>query len=421
MHAKGTSEKKIGEILVAYQIIDEEQLKHALKVQTQSGERLGSVLHDLGYVKMDSLLEFLGKQLGVPPLNLYRHVIDPAVLNLLPFEKIKTYEALPVAANAKSIALAMSDPNNIVARHELEFYLGRSIKPVVVPYFQLAAAINFINSKGGKLDEPLVGADVEKYGRGGHQKIEAVTLSQMFYRLVKENGSDLLLSAGAPPSMKINNEVKRLSNSFLSPEQVHYFACQLMSPDQKEEFERAKELDFAYNVPNIGRFRINIFQQRNSVSIAARHFKDYIPTLEQLGLPSWLEDFALKTQGLILITGPTGHGKTTTLAAMIDIINRKRKCNIITIEDPIEYRHKHKASNINQREVGVDTHSFHDGLKRIFRQAPDVIVIGEMRDPESFAFYFTIAVIKSIAKFAKHFFQRSQVRASGVEGTGKGL
>ena len=385
MHHKGNSEKKIGEILVAYQIIDEEQLKHALKVQTQSGERLGSVLHDLGYVKMDSLLEFLGKQLGVPPLNLYRHVIDPAVLNLLPFEKIKAYEALPVAANANSIALAMSDPNNIVARHELEFYLGRSIKPVVVPYFQLAAAINFINSKGGKLDEPLVGADVEKYGRGGHQKIEAVTLSQMFYRLVNENGSDLLLSAGAPPSMKINNELKRLSNSFLSPEQIHYFACQLMSPDQKEEFERAKELDFAYNVPNIGRFRINIFQQRHSVSIAARHFKDYIPTLDQLGLPSWLEDFALKTQGLILITGPTGHGKTTTLAAMIDIINRKRKCNIITIEDPIEYRHKHKASNINQREVGVDTHSFHDGLKRIFRQAPDVIVIGEMRDPESFA------------------------------------
>jgi len=385
MHHKGNSEKKIGEILVAYQIIDEEQLKHALKVQTQSGERLGSVLHDLGYVKMDSLLEFLGKQLGVPPLNLYRHVIDPAVLNLLPFEKIKAYEALPVAANANSIALAMSDPNNIVARHELEFYLGRSIKPVVVPYFQLAAAINFINSKGGKLDEPLVGADVEKYGRGGHQKIEAVTLSQMFYRLVNENGSDLLLSAGAPPSMKINNELKRLSNSFLSPEQIHYFACQLMSPDQKEEFERAKELDFAYNVPDLGRFRINIFQQRHSVSIAARHFKDYIPTLEQLGLPSWLEDFALKTQGLILITGPTGHGKTTTLAAMIDIINRKRKCNIITIEDPIEYRHKHKASNINQREVGVDTHSFHDGLKRIFRQAPDVIVIGEMRDPESFA------------------------------------
>lgn len=385
MNTKGMNEKKIGELLVAYQIINEEQLSHALKVQSQSGGRLGSVLLDLGYVQMDKMLEFLGKQLGVPPLNLFRHEIPPEVLKLVPFEKIKAFEVLPVAAKANYVALAMSNPNNIAIRDELEFSLGRTIKPVVVPYFQLAAAINYLNEKGGKIDGPLKGMDIEKHGRGIHHKVEMETLTQMFYRLVNENASDLFLSAGAPPSMKINNELKRLSNSFLSPEQIQDFASQLMSPDQKEEFERSKELDFAHNVDNLGRFRINIFQQRNSVSIAVRHFKDYIPTLEQLGLPSWLEDFALKTQGLILITGPTGHGKTTTLASMIDIINRKRKCNIITIEDPIEYRHRHKASNINQREVGVDTHSFHDGLKRIFRQAPDVIVIGEMRDPESFA------------------------------------
>jgi len=385
MYAKVMHDKKIGEILVAHKIINEEQLQHALKVQTQSGGRLGSVLLELGYVQIDKLLDILGRQLGARPLNLYRHVIEPDVLNLIPFEKIKALEVLPVAAKANSIALAMSDTNNIVLRDELEFFLGRSITPVVVPYFQLCAAIGYLNEKGGKLDGPLRGKDVEEYGKGIHQKVESENLTQMFYRMVKENASDLFLSAGAPPSLKINNELKRLSNTFLSPEQIQEFASQLLSPDQKEEFERSKELDFAHNVPDLGRFRINIFQQRNSVSIAARHFKDYIPTLEQLGLPSWVEDFALKSQGLILITGPTGHGKTTTLAAMIDIINRKRKCNIITIEDPIEYRHRHKASNINQREVGVDTHSFHDGLKRIFRQAPDVIVIGEMRDPESFA------------------------------------
>jgi len=385
MNEKGLSEKKIGDILVAYQIINEDQLKHALKVQTQSGGRLGSILFNLDYVKMDALLDFLGRQLGFPSMNLYKHDIEPAVLNLLPFDKIKAYEVIPVAASAKSIVLAMSNPNNIAVRGELEFSLGKSIKPVIVPFFQLATAINYIEAKGGTLKQILHGTHLEEYGKRGHQKVEASTLSQMFHSLVKENASDLFLSAGAPPSLKKNNELKRLSTSFLLPEEVHNFACKLMTADQKEEFERSKELDFAYNVPNLGRFRINIFQQRNSVSIAVRHFKDYIPSLEQLGLPAWLEDYALKTQGLILITGPTGHGKTTTLAAMIDIINRKRKCNIITIEDPIEYRHKHKSSNINQREVGVDTHSFHDGLKRIFRQAPDVIVIGEMRDPESFA------------------------------------
>ena len=385
MDDKGISEQKTGGILVAHRIINEDQLKHALKVQTQSGGRLGSILLELGYLQMDALLEILGKKLGFPSMNLYKHVIEPAVLNLLPFEKMKAHEVLPVAASAKSIALVMANPDDIVARDELEFYLGRSIKPVVVPFYQLATAINYIDAKGGKLNQPLRGIDLEEYGKRGHHKIEAATLNQMFFRLVKENASDLFLAAGAPPSLKINNELRRLSNSVLSPEEVNDFACQIMSQDQKEEFERSKELDFAYNVPDLGRFRINIFQQRNSLSIAARHFKEYIPNLEQLGLPAWLEEFALKSQGLILITGPTGHGKTTTLASMIDIINRKRKCNIITIEDPIEYRHKHKASNINQREVGVDTHSFHDGLKRIFRQAPDVIVIGEMRDPESFA------------------------------------
>lgn len=133
--------------------------------------------------------------------------------------------------------------------------------------------------------------------------------------------------------------------------------------------------------------------QRNSISITARHILEIIKKIEELGLPPWIEEFSLKTQGLILISGPTGHGKTTTVAAMVDIINTKRRCNIVTIEDPIEFLHKHKASNVNQREVGVDTASFREGLKHIFRQAPDVIVIGEMRDPESFAIALQAAEI----------------------------
>ena len=385
MDDKHISETKIGDICVAHQIITEDQLQKALKVQMQSGGRLGSILLDLGFVQIDSLLDILGKQLGFPTLNLYKHEIDPSILNLLPFEMIKSYEVLPISVRNNFIYLAMTTPNNIAVTHELEFYLGKHIKPVVAPAYQIASAIDYIEAKGGKLSKPLCGKDLETFGKQGQQQVETLTLKKMFYLLVKENASDLFLSAGVPPSLKKNNELKRLSTSFLSPEEIYNFACQLMSADQKEEFERTKELDFAYNAGELGRFRINIFQQRNSVSIAIRHFKDYIPSLEKLGLPTWLEEFALKTQGLILITGPTGHGKTTTLASLIDVINRKRKCNIITIEDPIEYRHKHKASNVNQREVGIDTNSFHDGLKRIFRQAPDVIVIGEMRDPESFA------------------------------------
>jgi twitching motility protein PilT len=134
-----------------------------------------------------------------------------------------------------------------------------------------------------------------------------------------------------------------------------------------------------------------MYQQRHSVSFAARIIIEVIPSIKELLLPEWITDFALKVQGFILIAGPTGHGKTTTMAALIDIINSKRKCNIVSLEDPIEYLHTHKKSNINQREIGIDTESFAIGLKHVFRQDPDVIVIGEMRDPESIAIALTAA------------------------------
>ncbi|RLA90009.1 MAG: type IV pili twitching motility protein PilT [Deltaproteobacteria bacterium] len=151
------------------------------------------------------------------------------------------------------------------------------------------------------------------------------------------------------------------------------------------------EVEFAYTLENIGRFRINVFRQRNSVALAARVIYDIIPSWEELALPEFLKEYAYSQQGLILIGGPAGHGKTTTLAAIVDYINSTRSANIITIEDPIEYLHSHKKSNVNQREVGVDTESFAIGLKHILRQSPDVIVIGEMRDPESMAIALTAA------------------------------
>jgi twitching motility protein PilT len=203
--------------------------------------------------------------------------------------------------------------------------------------------------------------------------------------LAQTHASDLLLVPGAAPSVKRHNEIVRLDCPFLTPQQTTKYAQELMTEAQWEQFCKDKALDFAITRPEYGRFRINVYRQRSSVSIAIRHIIEEIPSLPALGLPEWLESFALKSQGLILVTGPNGHGKTTTLAAMIDIINNKRRRNIITIEDPIEYLHRHKESNVNQREVGLDTRSFHEGLRHVFREAPDVIMIGEMRDRESIA------------------------------------
>ncbi len=377
--------QRLGDIVVQQGLISGNQLKEALKLQSQSGGRIGSVLVDMGLLDVKTLLELLGKQLNVPTADLNTLTIEPSVLGVLPFGKIRGYQVLPLVVGDRSITLAMIDPGNLAAINDLEFILGKTIQPVVVPFFQMTAAMKIIEDRGGRLDEPLKGEELKVVKKQQLTAVDIGDVRHLFQKLVEEDASDLLLAAGVAPSLKKDNEIKRLSSSFMTPQQIRTYATELMSAEQKEEFERNKEIDFAYTFPDIGRFRINIYKQRNSVPIAARRIVEIVPSMDELGLPPWIPDFALKTQGLILVTGPTGHGKTTTLAAMVDIVNTRRKCNIITIEDPVEYLHKHKASNVNQREVGIDTDSFQEGLTHIFRQAPDVIVIGEMRDPESFA------------------------------------
>lgn len=194
----------------------------------------------------------------------------------------------------------------------------------------------------------------------------------------------MLLTAGAPPSIKLVNEVKRLASVVLTPEDCHNYANELLTEDERQKFLDQNDIDFAITYADIGRFRINIYCQRNSVSIAIRNLMEQIPTLEYLNVPEWVASYALKPSGLILICSPSAHGKSTTLCAMVDIINKNRRCNIVTLEDPVEYMFKHKKSNVNQRQVGRDTDSFAQGLRSIFRQAADVIVVGEMRDKETF-------------------------------------
>jgi twitching motility protein PilT len=210
-------------------------------------------------------------------------------------------------------------------------------------------------------------------------KSKTPTVYSLLKLVLDFKGTDLLITAGVPPSIRVDSDLKRLSMSAVTPEEMHEYTEEILTKEQQEIFEREKEIDFAISVPDTGRFRMNMYRQRNSISLAARFIVEDIPSLKQLVLPEWIKDYALKKQGFILIAGPTGHGKTTTMSALVDVINSNRKCNIVTLEDPIEYLHRHKKSNINQREVGVDTESFAVGLKHVFRQDPDVIIIGEMR------------------------------------------
>lgn len=201
--------------------------------------------------------------------------------------------------------------------------------------------------------------------------------------LAKHDGSDLYLSTGAPPSAKFQGTLKQLSKEALKPGQIEKMIEHVMDADQKSEFEKEMELNMAISLPAGGRFRLNMFRQRNEVSVVARNIVTDIPRFDDLGLPIVLKKVITAKRGLILFVGGTGSGKSTSLASLIDHRNSTSAGHIITIEDPVEFVHTHKKSIINQREVGVDTKSFHAALKNTLRQAPDVILIGEIRDAET--------------------------------------
>ncbi len=202
-----------------------------------------------------------------------------------------------------------------------------------------------------------------------------------FLKLMTEkNASDMFLSTGAPVYIKIEGRLHPLGNTGLPPGMVKKIAYSLMGEGQVPQFERELELNMAYSLPDTGRFRVNVFKQRGEVSMVIRAIRSVIPSIEELQLPQVLKNVILEPRGLVLIVGSTGSGKSTTLASMIDHRNSSVSGHILTIEDPIEYLHRHKRSLVNQREVGLDTHAFQNALKNAMREAPDVILIGEILD-----------------------------------------
>jgi twitching motility protein PilU len=220
--------------------------------------------------------------------------------------------------------------------------------------------------------------------------------------LAKRDGSDLYLTTGAPPCAKFEGKLTPLSKEPYKPGEIEAIARSLMDEQQQAAFEDELEMNLAYSIPKVARYRINIFKQRNQYSLVARNIKADIPKMEDLGLPSTLKDVIMEKRGLVLFVGATGSGKSTSLAALIDHRNRNSGGHIITIEDPIEFVHNHRKSLINQREVGVDTRNFHNALKNALRQAPDVILIGEIRDQETMEQCLTYAETGHLAISTLH-------------------
>jgi twitching motility protein PilU len=216
-------------------------------------------------------------------------------------------------------------------------------------------------------------------------------MHDLLRNMVQKDGSDLFITAGAPPSIKVNGAMAQLSNQALSPQHTQVLVRSIMNDKQSAEFDETQECNFAISLPGVSRFRVNAFTQRGSVGVVLRVIRSDIPEFEDLNLPEILKDIAMTKRGLVVFVGATGSGKSTSLAAMVGYRNENSKGHIITIEDPIEFVHNHRNCIVTQREVGVDTDSYEIALKNTLRQAPDVILIGEIRDRETMEYAIAFA------------------------------
>lgn len=226
----------------------------------------------------------------------------------------------------------------------------------------------------------------------GNKKVQnAVSLDRLLEVSTAKKASDLHLAVGIPPMARVRGQLIPLDFPKLSPDMMEEILKPVLVPPYSDHFQENLELDISYALPGIARFRGNIMKQRGSLAAVFRVVPFEIPDIDKLGLPPQIKELCTLPRGLVLVTGPTGSGKSTTLAAMVDLINRERRANIVTVEDPIEFLHRHKESIVKQREVGLDTHSFANALRHVLRHDPDVILVGEMRDLESISIALTAA------------------------------
>jgi len=212
-----------------------------------------------------------------------------------------------------------------------------------------------------------------------------VKIEELLQEAVARRASDLHLTVGVPPIIRVHGSLDRMNFPTLKPDDTRQLLESMTTDERRRQFQETGEVDFSHAIFGLSRFRVNAFRQRGAIAIAIRVISEKVPSLDELGLPDIIKTFSRKPRGLVLVTGPTGSGKSTTMAAMIDLINDERSCNILTLEDPIEYLHRHRNSLVNQREVGTDTQSFANGLRAALREDPDVILVGEMRDMETIA------------------------------------
>ena len=376
-----TASRKIGEFLVERKVLSKDTLEYAMAREAETGVPLAKILAGEGLVSDRDLVAAVADQLGIRHWDPTTTPVSPLVDGVLPADIARKHTVVAIAMDGDSLLVATENPLDEAMLNVVTQVTGWKPRPCLATRMDILGALNSMYG------QPETGA-----AEYGDDLLPDVSVNRMLARLVEQRGSDLHLSAGLPPVVRVDGELRPLEGfEVLTPSKLRDLIYGMLPQRLRERFENERELDTSHVVPGIGRFRVNVFQQRDAVGSVMRAIPFKISTLEELGIPSQVHQFAELPRGLVLVTGPTGSGKSTTLAALIDIINSNKPVHIMSVEDPIEFLHTHKRAVVNQREVGEDTKSFADALKHVLRQDPDVILVGEMRDLETISTALTAA------------------------------
>jgi twitching motility protein PilT len=379
------SSKTLGEFLVSRKVLGRDALESALRREADTGVPLTKILAAEGQVNERDLVAAVADQLGLPMWDPDRDPIPAILGGMLPLALCQSLRAVAVGMNGNELTVAMENPTDAEAVSKIGAETGWVIQPVLAAHSDIALAMEVLY---GLERAPKPAAKSE----GGETAAEEIHLNELLTIMVEMGASDLHLTAGLPPCVRIDGQVRPMEGyETLTPSELRRLIYAILTQRQREKFESELELDTSHSVSNVGRFRLNVFIQRDSVGAVLRAIPFKIQPLEKLGVPPIVASLADIPRGLVLVTGPTGSGKSTTLASIVDLINSTHACHIMTVEDPIEFVHSHKRCVVNQREVGEDTKSFTNALKHVLRQDPDVILVGEMRDLETISTALTAA------------------------------
>jgi twitching motility protein PilT len=387
--------RQLGQLLVDSKLMNKDDMEHHLARAEEAGTPLPRLLISEGAVRREDILAAVAGELSLEFFNIDPKAGDapqPEAMGRLDGGAAAKLTALPMRVDESGLIVAVPDPFNTEKKQLLERAVGG---PVVLGLAARKPLELFIKAAYAEFGEahPEAAAStrsadiIAAADRGDYPHV-----NELLEKLIDMEGSDLHLTAGSPPQIRINGHLEELDGyPMMVPATLRSMIYDILTGRQREELEESRELDCSHPLPGKGRFRVNVFFQRDSVGAVMRAIPNEIKSLEELMMPAVVSTFAHLPRGLLLVTGPTGSGKSTTLASVIHMINTSRSCHIITVEDPIEFMHKHERAIVNQREVGSDTLGFTAALKHALRQDPDVILVGEMRDLETIGTAITAA------------------------------